>query len=189
MKISKILFLVIALTLMCGCEAKKEETPEQPQNEVSNKQSKFDKTYEEFVSQFPKEYPDFEIIDIQKGTSENDPILLVAVGENKDGGEVIIKDDGKGQLVSPSDARGSSQTLFIVDDDGVGELTLASTLKGMYRKEDGLVLDKNVILVSLDCIESDNTKKIHDFKITVTKKYDQETPHTIYKNDETIRKE
>ncbi len=81
--------------------------------------------YEQFVNQFSKEYPDFELIDLENGTSENYPILLVAVGENKN---------------------------------------------------DGLVLDKNVILVSLKLIDSNRNEEIHHFKTTVTKQDNQELP-------------
>ena len=54
---------------------------------------------------------------------------------------------------------GSSSTLVIVDEHGIGQVTLASGKRGIYRQEDGLILE-----------------------IT------NETPNIIYQNVETIRK-
>ena len=54
---------------------------------------------------------------------------------------------------------GSSSTLVIVDEHGIGQVTLASGKRGIYRKEDGLILE-----------------------IT------NETSNIIYQNVETIRK-
>lgn len=54
---------------------------------------------------------------------------------------------------------GSSSTLVIVDEHGIGQVTLASGKQGIYRKEDGLILE-----------------------IT------NETSNIIYQNVETIRK-
>lgn len=163
MKINKIAFFVFVFMLLCGCSVKKnEETEKKEENNIET-------AYEQFIDQFSKDYPDFELIDIQKGTSDNAPVLLVAVGENKDDG--------------------TSSTLFIVDDDGIGEVRLAGDKQGIYRKEDGLVLDKNVISVSLTVIDSHQNEEIHDFKVTVTKSNKQGTPHTTYSNEETIRNE
>ncbi len=78
---------------------------------------------------------------------------------------------------------GSSSTLFIVDEHGIGQVTLASGKQGIYRKEDGLILEKNVIRLSLDI-----NHEIHDFKITVIDQSTNETPNIIYQNVETIRK-
>lgn len=57
---------------------------------------------------------------------------------------------------------GSSSTLVIVDEHGIRQVTLASGKQGIYRKEDGLILEKNVIRLSLDI-----DHEIHDFKIAV----------------------
>lgn len=99
--------------------------------------------------------------DIQKATVENAPILCVGIAEND----------------------GSSSTLFIVDEHGIRQVTLASGKQGIYRKEDGLILEKNVIRLSLGI-----DHEIHDFKITVIDQSTNETPNIIYQNVETIRK-
>ena len=78
---------------------------------------------------------------------------------------------------------GSSSTLVIVDEHGIRQVTLASGKQGIYRKEDGLILEKNVIRLSLDI-----DHEIHDFKITVIDQSTNETPNIIYQNVETIRK-
>ena len=52
--------------------------------------------------------------------------------------------------------------MFIVDEHGIGQVTLTSGKQGIYRKEDGLILEKNVIRLSLDI-----DHEIHDFKIAV----------------------
>ena len=36
---------------------------------------------------------------------------------------------------------GSSSTLVIVDEHGIGQVILASGKRGIYRKEDGLILE------------------------------------------------
>lgn len=99
--------------------------------------------------------------DIQKATVENAPILCVGIAEND----------------------GSSSTLFIVDEHGIRQVTLASGKQGIYRKGDGLILEKNVIRLSLGI-----DHEIHDFKITVIDQSTNETPNIIYQNVETIRK-
>ncbi len=163
MRINKIIFLIFMLTLLCGCNLKNIEENDRKQE----KKNEIEAAYKQFVNRFSKDYPDFKLIDLQKGTSENYPILLVAVGENKNDQ--------------------TSSTLFIVDDDGVGEVMLASDNKGLYRKEEGIVLDKNVILISLNVIDSNQNEEIHDFKITVTKQNNQESSNTLYSSEETIR--
>lgn len=73
--------------------------------------------------------------------------------------------------------------MFIVDEHGIGQVTLASGKPGIYRKEDGLILEKNVIQLSLDV-----DHEIHDFKIAVIDQSTDKTPNIIYQNVETIRK-
>lgn len=73
--------------------------------------------------------------------------------------------------------------MFIVDEHGIGQVTLASGKQGIYRKEDGLILEKNVIQLSLDV-----DHEIHDFKIAVIDQSTDKTPNIIYQNVETIRK-
>lgn len=159
MHFHKIFSFVLVLMMIYGCQSK--EVEKKNENEVTT-----DTVYEKFESQITQEYPNFNILDTQKGTSDNAPIQLVAIGENKDDG--------------------SSQTLFIVDDnDVIHQVTLGNERNGKYRKEDGIVLDKNVACFSLEYVNSDNSKEIHDFKLTFTKDDNQ---NVTYTNDETIRK-
>lgn len=62
-------------------------------------------------------------------------------------------------------------------------MTLTSGKQGIYRKENGLILEKNVIRLSLDI-----DHEIHDFKIAVIDQSTDKTPNIIYQNVETIRK-
>ncbi len=158
------------LIFLIGCSVNKNNTDNNETNNSNENQSdKYETTYQEFVDQFSDNCPDFELLDVQKGSNENDPILCAGVAENK--------------------TDNTSSTLFIVDDSGIGQVTLADGLNGIYREEDGLVLDGNVISISLEIINSDQSEEIHDYKITVTREYDQGVPNILYKNDETIRKE
>lgn len=71
----------------------------------------------------------------------------------------------------------------------MGQVVLASDHLAKFRKEEGLALDNNVILVSLDVTISDEDLEIHDFEVTVTQK-ETETQgvyKTVYSNKETIR--
>ena len=77
--------------------------------------------------------------DIQKATVENAPILCVGIAEND----------------------GSSSTLFIVDEHGIRQVTLASGKQGIYRKEDGLILEitnetSNIIYQNVETIRKNN---------------------------------
>ena len=56
---------------------------------------------------------------------------------------------------------GSSSTLVIVDEHGIGQVTLASGKQGIYRKEDGLILEitnetSNVIYQNVETIRKNN---------------------------------
>ena len=56
---------------------------------------------------------------------------------------------------------GSSSTLFIVDEHGIGQVTLASGKRGIYRKEDGLILEitnetSNIIYQNVETIRKNN---------------------------------
>ena len=56
---------------------------------------------------------------------------------------------------------GSSSTLVIVDEHGIGQVTLASGKRGIYRKEDGLILEitnetSNIIYQNVETIRKNN---------------------------------
>ena len=155
MKIKKLLIFFLMFSLLCGC--KSEDIKKNTENQDIRKQ---------FVNQISKEYHDFNILDLTIGSSKNNPIMFVGVGENKNDG--------------------TSSTLFISDENGIIQMvTLASDNQGRYIEEDGLVLDKNTILISLKLIDSKQNEEIHDFKMTVTK----QNGNIVYSSEETIRKE
>lgn len=56
---------------------------------------------------------------------------------------------------------GSSSTLVIVDEHGIGQVTLASGKRGIYRKEDELILEitnetSNIIYQNVETIRKNN---------------------------------
>lgn len=120
-----------------------------------------------YLENFSKDYPDFEILNYVVADEENYPIRFVVIAENKE--------------------NGTSSTLFIVDDNGVGQVVLASEYVASFRKEDGLFLKENVIALSLDVNISDENYEIHDFEITVSQKENQGQIDTLYSSKEVIR--
>lgn len=124
---------------------------------------------ENFLEKFSQNYPDFRVLDYVTGSDGNEPITLVAIVEN-------LED-------------GTSSTLFIVTDNGVGHrVTLASDRFAAYRREDRLALRENVILISLDLTASDMNNEIHDFELAVTQEREQgEVINTLFSSKETIR--
>lgn len=121
-----------------------------------------------FLDTFAQTYPDYNLLDYVIGSDKNKPIKLVAIAESK--------------------KSGSSSTLFIVDDNGTGQVVLASEFFATYRKEDGITLNENVIFISLDLNSSDTQYETHDFEITVTQKENKGKADTVYSSKETIRK-
>ena len=115
---------------------------------------------EKFIENFPQDYPSFELLEYVFGSAENAPIQLVAIARNKE--------------------TGSSATLFVLDENGVGQVVLASGYSATYCKEDGLQLDKNVISISLNLEISSTNSEIHDFNITVTQEENQGKVNTVY---------
>ena len=71
---------------------------------------------EKFIENFPQDYPSFELLEYVFGSAENAPIQLVAIARNKE--------------------TGSSATLFVLDENGVGQVVLASGYSATYCKED-----------------------------------------------------
>lgn len=122
---------------------------------------------EKFIENFPQDYPSFELLEYVFGSAENAPIQLVAIARNKE--------------------TGSSATLFVLDENGVGQVVLASGYSATYCKEDGLQLDKNVISISLNLEISSTNSEIHDFNITVTQEENQGKVNTVYSSQENIR--
>lgn len=123
----------------------------------------------EFLKNFSNEYPNYTLLDYKFGSDENNPILLTAVAKNKES-----------KL---------SNILFIIDENGVGQLELNDGKIGIYRSEDGLKLKNNKIFLSLDILTKKKKFEIHDFEISVIrKKIEKDVFNTTYKSNETIRK-
>jgi hypothetical protein len=195
-KMIKVLIVVCVLAILSGCnnqnllDANTDESSSsnvQGSEETNNRKSLLDATTDEvsssnvqsseetnnrkleFLKNFSQKYSDFELLDYVEGSNENSPIKLVAIAQNKEDG--------------------SSSTLFIVDDNGEGQVVLAPDDFATYRKEDGLELDKNVILLSLDLKASNTDYEIYDYKLTVTQEEKQGKLNTVYSSEDTIRKE
>ena len=169
-RFSLIALLILSITLLCSCgnNSALDNTTEESDdnissNDLSNPRGK------KFIDNFSKDYPDFNLIDYTEASDENNMISLVAVAENKQ--------------------TGSSSTLFIVDDYGVGQVVLADGDLATYRKEDGLILNDAVISISLDIASNDKKTEIHDFDITVSQEEKEGKVNTIYSSKEEIRTE
>lgn len=166
-KMKSVMSLIFFMILLSSCgeislsNGGKEEINQKNSSLVQDRSKEFLKT-------FSQDYPTFELIDYVVGTEENFPIRLVAIGENKE--------------------NGTSSTLFIVDDNGVGQVILASEYFATYRREDGLYLNKNIISISLDLEKRDIGTEIHDYNLTVTQEEHQGKINTLYSSQETIRK-
>lgn len=122
---------------------------------------------ENFINGFSEQYPDYELLDFVEGIEKNRPIIYVALAKDK--------------------RNGTASTLFVVDENGIGKVTLADGFRASYLKESGLFLRNNVILFSLDLTMSDGSHEIHDFEIIVTQTEDQGVFNTIYTSNEVVR--
>ena len=91
------------------------------------------------------------------------------------------------KLASELQKKATGKTLFVLDENGVGQVVLASGYSATYCKEDGLQLDKNVISISLNLEISSTNSEIHDFNITVTQEENQGKVNTVYSSQENIR--
>lgn len=168
MKRSLYLIPLLVLLLALSACANSPTAGDTAQTDVPVDSSTVEEQGEAFVETFSQTYPTFALLDYAYGSEETAPIQCVAIAEDLE--------------------TGVSSTLFILDDNGVvGQVVLASGYTAMYRAEDGLQIDKNVISLSLDLIQSDASTEIHDYQLTVTKEEDEGVLGTVYTNQETIR--
>ena len=166
-KIKTILLLTFVL-LLSACS--NNSPPDDNSKEVlseSESASSIENRCKKFIENFPQDYPSFELLEYVVGSAENAPVQLVAIARNKE--------------------TGSSSTLFVVDENGVGQVVLASNCSATYCEEDGLKLDKNVISISLNLEISSTNSEIHDFKLTVTQREDQGVVGMVYASQENTR--
>lgn len=173
---------------LCGCNGDNAKNPNtENSEEISHTTDVTDTTAkdpaEEFLNNFSENYPDYQIVDYVKADSDDAPILLAAVALNK-------KD-------------GTSSTIFAVSKDYCNHVTLASGSTAVYREDDGLTLDGNIIKFSLniftdnsaEIIETDEnggqsflaTPEIHDYELTATFENENGASGFIFKNKETVR--
>ena len=163
-KLFIILVSFIVLLSACSDHSKSDDYSKERGSESSES---IDERGKKFIEKFSDTYPDFELLEYTLGAVESFPIQLVAIAQNK--------------------KTGSSSTLFVLDNNGVGQIVLASEYQAIYRKEDELRLEKNAITVSLDVLISDTKSEIHDFTITVTQEENQGKINTVYSSQEMIR--
>lgn len=164
---NKLFILLITFILLLSACSDSSQSDDYSKEVVPESSSSIEERGERFIENFSHDYPTFELLEYVLGSPENAPIQLVAIAQNKE--------------------TGLSSTLFVLDNNGVGQVVLASEYLATYRKEDGLRLDKNVISISLDLVISDTNSEIHDFNITVTQEENQGKVNTIYSSQETIR--
>lgn len=174
--------LLLILLLLSGCKATGQMAPADtdgpsfgnaPEEADIKKKSGVDRA-EAFLAGFSQNYPEFKLRDHVLGDAANTPIILAGVAE--------------------STADGTSSTLFIVDENGSGQLKLAADSYACYRSEDELKLSGNTVLLALDVQVSNEEgstgtqNEIHDFEITVTQERDEgDVLRTHFESKDTIR--
>lgn len=171
MKSRKTLFeiILILISSFYGCKNNEPKRPvesESTEHSISIEDKATDRI-ESFIEDFDDNYPEYKLLDYVAGTDENSPIQLAAIAEEEENGR--------------------SSTLFIVDGSGIGQVVLASDSFATYREEEGMILDKNTISLSLDLKKSDIDFEVHDFLITVTQDNVDGKPNTVYSSKEIIR--
>lgn len=166
MKNKVIIILLIFTFLLTACTGNPQSADNLRELKTAN-DSVMDQKCEDFINNFSQNYPKFELLDYISGSDENSPIQLVVVAKNKE--------------------TDSSSTLFVLDNNGVGQVILASEYSATYRKQDRLKIDKNIISISLNLAISKEKTEIHDFNITVTQEENQGKLNTLYSSEEKIR--
>ncbi len=122
---------------------------------------------DEFLENFSVYCEGYELLDYVYGSSETYPVQLA--------------------IIAKSDSTDSSNVLIVVDDDSFGTLRFGDDYC-VYREEDGLKLNENVVLFSLDIYtDTDTDYEVHDFEITVTYETYEGHEGIKYTNKETIR--
>lgn len=123
---------------------------------------------EAFAETFSQDHPGYELLDYAVGSPDTAPIHAA----------VIAKDTESG----------SSSTLFLLGDNGVTQqVELASDSYTVYREEDDITLEGNVVRLSLDVSipSAASLWEIHDYAITVT----QDGDSILSTTQDTIRSE
>ena len=128
----------------------------------------YEEEAEAFVETFSQDHPGYELLDYAVGSAETAPIHAAVVAKDLE--------------------NGSSSTLFLLGDNGATQqLELARDSYTVYREEDGITLEGNVVHLSLDLSipAAASLWEIHDYAITVT----QDENGIQNTNQDTIRSE
>lgn len=139
------------LVALPGCTLGTPTPTPTPTPTVAPTPNPYEEEAEAFVETFSQDHPGYELLDYAVGSPDTAPIHAA----------VIAKDTESG----------SSSTLFILDDNGVTQqMELASDSYTVYREEDDITLEGNVVRLSLDVSipSAASLWEIHDYAITVT---------------------
>lgn len=160
------------LLVLSGCTLGSTTPSPTPTETVSPTPNPYQQEAEAFVRNFTDQYPGYELLDYAVGSPETAPIHVAAVAKDKQSG--------------------SSSTLFLVDDTGEAQkVVLGSGSYTVYREEDGITLDGNIIHISFNLSNSTAASlwQIHDFALTVTQEMQDGVPSIQYTTQEDIRTE
>ena len=156
------------LVALPGCTLGSPTASPTPTETVSPTPNPYQQEAEAFVRNFTDHYPGYELLDYAVGSAETAPIHVAAVAKDNESG--------------------SSSTLFLVGDTGATQkVALGSGSYTVYREEDGITLNGNVVHLSLDLSipSAASLWEIHDYAITVT----QDGDSILSTTQDTIRSE
>ena len=156
------------LVALPGCTLGTPTPTPTPTPTVAPTPNPYEEEAEAFVETFSQDHPSYELLDYAVGSPDTAPNHAA----------VIAKDTESG----------SSSTLFLLGDNGVTQqLELAQDSYTVYREEDGITLNGNVVHLSLDLSipGAASLWEIHDYAITVT----QDENGIQNTNQDTIRSE
>lgn len=158
-----LLITIILIVLLGGCSKDNQKQDVLIYYDKSSQTDVYD-----FVNNFNNNNPDYELLDFVIATEENSPVKAVIIAFDKE--------------------KNSSATLFFLfDNDDWGIISFDRGKHVYYRPEDGLRLEKNVVLFSVDYEVYYSEYEIHDFELTLNRSNDTEPYGINYKSKETTR--
>lgn len=156
------------LAALPGCTLGTPTPTPTPTPTVAPTPNPYEDEAEAFAETFSQDHPGYELLDYAVGSKDTAPIHAA----------VIAKDTESG----------SSSTLFLLGDNGVTQqVELAQDSYTVYREEDDITLEGNVVRLSLDVSipSAASLWEIHDYAITVT----QDGDSILSTTQDTIRSE
>lgn len=156
------------LAALPGCTLGTPTPTPTPTPTVAPTPNPYEDEAEAFAETFSQDHPGYELLDYAVGSPDTAPIHAA----------VIAKDTESG----------SSSTLFLLGDNGVTQqVELAQDSYTVYREEDDITLEGNVVRLSLDVSipSAASLWEIHDYAITVT----QDGDSILSTTQDTIRSE